>query len=163
MHKWVRTIGLCVIQKRESPFHALSDLSFYPHPENVYHQQIWYFLLVPDCFFSIVGAHIVMLVLRQYKVSVSNSTILQSYFYNKSARMSANISLSLHSVKICHCHMCIEVIWVPWDLWFQYSAYGALSFHTGEIPSFLLQLLIHLRPRFSSMGQEDHMQSMENL
>lgn len=46
-----------------------------------YHQQISYFLPGTKLlFFSIVGAHLVSLVLRQYKVSVSNITILQSYF-----------------------------------------------------------------------------------
>lgn len=85
MHKSVRTIGFCIIQKPESPFRALSDLSFYPHPENVvfYHQQIPYFLPGTKLFFlSILGAHLFSLVLGQYKVSVPNTT-LQSYFYNK--------------------------------------------------------------------------------
>lgn len=88
MQEWVRTIGFCIIQKIDSPFHALSDLSFYLHPENVLSPantiySSWYH----TAFFSTVGAHLVSLVLRQYKVSVSNTTILQSYFYTRSTRM----------------------------------------------------------------------------
>lgn len=86
MHKSVRTIVFCIIQKTESSFRALSDLSFYPRPENVlfYHQQIPYFLPGTKLLFlSIVGALLFSLVLGQNKVSVPNTTILQSYFYNK--------------------------------------------------------------------------------
>lgn len=161
MYKWVRTIGFSAIKKLESPFHALWDLSFYPHPENVLSPAntlfpSWY----QTAFFSIVGAHLVSLVLRQYKVSVSNITILQSYFSNKKHE---NVSKYLIIIRKCDCCTCIEVMRVPQDSWFQYSAYGALRFQTGEIPSFLLPLSIHLRPRFGSTGQEDHTQSMENL
>lgn len=45
-----------------------------------YHQQIPYFLPGIKLLFSIAGAHLVLLVLRQHKASASNTTILQSYF-----------------------------------------------------------------------------------
>lgn len=57
--------------------------------------------------------------------------------------------------------LCIEGIWVPQALWLQRSV--QLRFHSGDIYSFLFLILNSLRPKSSSVGIDDHTQSMENL